>query len=45
MPIPELLSDATIEFLTRFAPFSRMAPADLQNLAEHARLAYYPADA
>ena len=45
MPIPELLSDATIEFLIRFAPFSRMAPADLQYLAEHARLAYYPVGA
>jgi CBS domain-containing protein len=45
MPIPELLSDATIQFLIRFAPFSRMAAADLQYLAEHARLAYYPADA
>src|SRR5450631_86244 len=45
MPIPELLSDATIEFLIRFAPFSRMAAADLQYLAEHARLAYYPVGA
>src|ERR1700675_7049 len=42
MPIPELLSDATIQFLIRFAPFSRMAAADLEYLAEHARLAYYP---
>jgi len=45
MPIPELLSEATIGFLIRFAPFSRMAGADLQYLAEHARLAYYPAGA
>jgi CBS domain-containing protein len=45
MPIPELLSDATIEFLIRFAPFSRMAAADLEYLAEHARLAYYPVGA
>ena len=45
MPIPELLSDATIEFLIRFSPFSRMAAADLQYLAEYARLAYYPAGA
>ena len=45
MPIPELLSDATIEFLIRFAPFSRMAAADLQYLAEHARLAYHPVGA
>jgi hypothetical protein len=30
MPIPELLSDATIQFLIRFAPFSHMAAADLQ---------------
>src|SRR5450631_1590471 len=45
MPIPELLSDATIQFLIRFAPFSRMATADLQYLAEHARLAYYPVGA
>jgi hypothetical protein len=27
MPIPELLSDATVQFLIRFAPFSRMATA------------------
>jgi CBS domain-containing protein len=45
MPIPELLSDATIQFLIRFAPFSRMAAADLQYLAEHLRLAYYPVGA
>jgi CBS domain-containing protein len=45
MPIPELLSDATIQFLIRYAPFSRMAVADLQFLAEHSRLAYYPVDA
>jgi CBS domain-containing protein len=45
MPIPELLSDATIQFLIRFAPFSHMAAADLQYLAEHVRLAYYPVGA
>jgi CBS domain-containing protein len=45
MPIPELLRDATIQFVIRFAPFSRMTAEDLQYLAEHARLAYYPVGA
>jgi len=45
MPVSDMLSDAMIQFLVRYAPFSRMARADLEFLAEHAQLAYYPVDA
>jgi CBS domain-containing protein len=39
---PPLIVDSTIQFLKAHLPFSRMSRTDLEFVAAHARLAYYP---
>ena len=45
MAAAEAISTMAMQFLIGYAPFSRMARADLKFLAEHLRLAYFPVDA
>jgi CBS domain-containing protein len=45
MAAAEAISTMATQFLIGYAPFSRMARADLKFLAEHLRLAYFPVGA
>ena len=42
MPTPALIKEATVALLRHHAPFSAMATADLEFVAERVRLAYFP---
>ena len=42
MATPALIVEATVRFLREHVPFSGMARKDLESIAEHAQLAYFP---